>query len=522
MKLSPVQLLPIIVSAGLLVSIAFAAPQNTPQQNTGQPLTPKQLLKRQKELQRERAGPWKKWLNEDVLYIISDQEKRAFKRLQTDDECEQFVEQFWARRDPTPDTEENEFKDEHYRRIAYADEQFASSVPGWKTDRGMIYIKYGPPDAVESHPAETSTYPAEDWTYRRINGLGSNVKIEFVDLTKTGDYHVTLDPAAQNALLYTPGTGFTLVEQMSSVISINRQPDRATNSAVSSDNPPPIVKFKDLEAVANSGLRYDTLPMLVRTDYIRATDATVLAILTVQFKNSDLPYATNEGIAKSTVNIYGRVTSLTGRSVDWFEDSVVGNVPVEMVQGAMDGSQIYSKTIPLAPGTYRLNVVAKDLVGNTINTYEAALNVPDYNDQQFASSGLILADLLDRAPNKNVTALPFLIRSSRVRPRMNQTFKQKETMGVYAEFYNLGTDQATRKLNGTIEYQVVETTSGRTVLSQTEDLNTVPKASAFLVIAEKKLPLKMLSPGQYTLKLKIFDKLKNQTLAPSAQFTVTS
>jgi GWxTD domain-containing protein len=101
----------------------------------------------------QKASPWQKWLNEDVVYLISDQEKAAFERLKTDEERQQFVEQFWARRDPTPDTPENEFKEEHYRRIAYANNHFASKVPGWKTDRGRIYILYGPPDEIDSHPA---------------------------------------------------------------------------------------------------------------------------------------------------------------------------------------------------------------------------------------------------------------------------------------------------------------------------------------------------------------------------------
>jgi GWxTD domain-containing protein len=143
------------------------------------PLTDKQKKAKEKQLRKELEGPWKKWLNEDVFYIITDEEKAAFKRLQTDEEKQQFVEQFWLRRDPTPDTEENEYKEEHYRRIAYANDHYASGIPGWKTDRGMIYIKYGPADEIESHPSggsyerpqeegggETSTYPFEQWRYR--------------------------------------------------------------------------------------------------------------------------------------------------------------------------------------------------------------------------------------------------------------------------------------------------------------------------------------------------------------------
>ena len=151
-------------------------------------------------------NPWQKWLNEDVVYIITDEEKAAFERLNTDQERQHFVEQFWARRDPTPGTAENEFKEEHYRRLAFANQHFASSQPGWKTDRGRIYIRYGPPDEIDSHPSGNgyrrpesegggvaSTYPFEDWRYNHFDGVGK-LTIEFVDISSSGEFRMTLDP----------------------------------------------------------------------------------------------------------------------------------------------------------------------------------------------------------------------------------------------------------------------------------------------------------------------------------------
>ncbi len=132
---------------------ATSSSSSSNSETVAKPLTKKQIAKKQKELERELAGPWKKWLNEDVVYIITDEEKKAFSRLRTDEERQSFVESFWLRRDPTPDTEENEYKEEHYRRIAYANDHYASGIPGWKTDRGMIYIKYGPADEIDSHPS---------------------------------------------------------------------------------------------------------------------------------------------------------------------------------------------------------------------------------------------------------------------------------------------------------------------------------------------------------------------------------
>jgi len=183
-----------------------------PQRETiSRPLSEREKKKREEKLRKELETPYRKWLNEDVAYIITDEERAAFKRLQTDEEREQFIEQFWLRRDPTPDTVENEFKEEHYRRIAYSNEHYASGIPGWKTDRGRIYITYGPPDEIDSHPSggtyerppeegggETSTYPFEQWRYRHIEGIGTNVIIEFVDPTLSGEFRMTMDPNAKS------------------------------------------------------------------------------------------------------------------------------------------------------------------------------------------------------------------------------------------------------------------------------------------------------------------------------------
>src|SRR5271168_3652602 len=192
-------------------------PDAAPRETISKTMTEKQRKKQEKKLQKELETPYKKWLNEDVGYIISDEEKQAWKRLATDDERQQFIEQFWLRRDPTPDTEENEFKEEHYRRIAYANEHFASGIPGWKTDRGMIYIKFGAPDEIDSHASggsyqntpeegggQITTFPFERWRYRYIEAVGNNVVIEFVDQTMSGEYHLTIDPTEKNALLHTP------------------------------------------------------------------------------------------------------------------------------------------------------------------------------------------------------------------------------------------------------------------------------------------------------------------------------
>jgi GWxTD domain-containing protein len=526
---------------------------DSPKRDTvSKPMTDKQRRKQEEKLRKELETPYKKWLNEDVTYIITDEEKQAWKRLSTDDERQQFIEQFWLRRDPTPDTEENEYKEEHYRRIAYANERFASGIPGWKTDRGRIYIVYGPPDEIESHPSggtyerpfeegggTTSTYPFEKWRYRYIDGIGNDVNIEFVDTTMSGEYHMTMDPSEKDALLYVPGAGLTMMEQMGLADKTQRFTRTDGTHLGTGAGPlpqsmneftrleqfaklqkPPAVKFKDLEAAVSSTIRFNTLPFKVQADYIKVTDSTILSTITIQFERKDLQFQQKDGVAKATVNIFGRITSLAGRVINTFEDVVSVDVPSDLLGKAIEGASIYQKAVPLAPGMYRLNVVCKDVVGGNMTSYPMALNVPHYDEEKLAGSSLILADLIEKVPTKSIGSGQFVIGDTKVRPRLNDTFERKEKLGIYTQFYNFGPDEKTKKPNGSIQYEILKNGVEKPVLDYTEEISQIPGASAQQVTVEKLLPLMSLEPGQYTLKMKVMDKNRDQVLTPTASFTV--
>jgi GWxTD domain-containing protein len=527
-------------------------PASSKRDTVAKPMTEKQKKKQEEKLRKELETPYRKWLNEDVAYIITDEERKAFKRLSTDDERENFIEAFWLRRDPTPDSEENEFKEEHYRRIAYANERFASGIPGWKTDRGRIYIVYGPPDEVDDHssggtydrPIEegggtTSTFPFVDWTYRYIEGVGTNVKIEFVDPTMSGEFRMTMDPSEKDALTYVPGAGLTLYEQMG-LADQSQRFTRTDGTTLGTGNQPlpasmdeferlaqfsnlqkaPQVKFKDLQAVVSSSIRYNNLPFKARADYIKITDSTILTTVTIEFLRRDLQFKQKENVSTATVNIFGRITSITGKVVNTFEDPVTIEVPADMLQKALDGVSIYQKEIPLAPGMYRLNIVCKDTVGGNMTTYPMALNVPHFDDEKLASSSLILADLIEKVPTKSIGTGQFVIGDTKVRPRLNDTFERAEKLGIYTQFYNFSPDEKTKKPNGSIEYDITKSGAKDPVLHYIEELNTIPGASSQQVTVEKLLPLQSLEPGQYTLKMKVTDNNNNQVLTPSANFTV--
>jgi GWxTD domain-containing protein len=521
-------------------------------ETVAKPMTDKQRKKQEEKLRKELETPYKKWLNEDVTYIITDEEKQAFKRFSTDDERQQFIEQFWLRRDPTPDTEENEFKEEHYRRIAYANERYASGIPGWKTDRGRIYITFGPPDENESHPAggsyerpyeegggSTSTYPFEKWRYRYIEGIGTNIEIEFVDTTMSGEYHMSMDPSEKDALLYVPNAGLTMNEAM----GLSSKTDRFTRTdgthlgTGGSPLPasmgqferleqfaklqrPPAVKFKDLEAAVSSSIRYNTLPFKVQNDYIKITDSTVLTTITIQFERKDLQFQQKDNIAKATVNIFGRITSMSGRIIQTFEDPVTIELPADMLSKAVEGSSIYQKAVPLAPGMYRLNIVCKDIVGGNMTTYPVALNVPHYDEEKLSSSSVILADLIEKVPTTSIGTGQFVIGGTKVRPRMGDTFARNEKLGIYMQLYNFEPDETTKKPNGSIQYEITKNGAEKPMFDYTEELSKIAGASAQVVTVEQILPLTTLEPGLYKLKMTVTDKGRNQVLTPSASFTV--
>ncbi|HKD07190.1 MAG TPA: GWxTD domain-containing protein [Bryobacteraceae bacterium] len=532
-----------------------SAKSDPKRETVAKPLTDKERKKKEAALKKELETPWKKWLNEDVAYIITDEERKAFKQFNTDEEREQFVEQFWLRRDPTPDTIENEFKEEHYRRIAYANEHYASGIPGWKTDRGRIYITFGPPDEIDSHPSggtyerpaaegggETSTYPFEDWRYRYIEGIGNDVMIEFVDTTMTGEYRMTMDPSEKDALLYVPGAGLTLAEQMglSSKTARFQRTDGTHLGSPLGGTPasydeftrleqyaklqkPPAVKFKDLEAAISTRITYNILPMVARIDYIRITDNSVLTDISVQFDNRDLQFQTKDGVSKSVLHMFGRITTMTRRPVTTFEKDLEVPMAPDLLAQYQKQRSIYQEPVILAPGRYRLNVVVKDVIGGNMNNYEVALDVPHFEEDKLASSSLILADKIEKLPTKNIGGGQFAIGDTKVRPRIGAKFdkSEDEKLGIYFQVYNFQPDEKTQKPSGQISYEISKVNSTDKMVDFTEDLSKVPNASANQVTVEKLLPLKNIPPGTYTLKVKATDTRGNQTIQlPPANFIV--
>ena len=523
------------------------------------PLTDKEKRQQQKELKQELKGPFKKWLNEDVRWIITDQEAKAFKSLSNDEEREAFIENFWLRRNPNPDSPENEFKEEHYRRIAYANEHFPAGKPGWMTDRGHIYIAYGKPDSIDSHPAggtyerpmdegggETSTYPFEIWHYRYIEGIGSNIDIEFVDTCQCGDYHMTMDRSEKDALLHVPGAGLTMYEQMGMAKKSERfngglerlgtGPLSSMNSSKEFDRleqyaklqAAPVIKFKDLESfiTQHKVLNGPIFPFDVRTDFVKVTDDTILVPITLQIKNKDITFSTKDGVSKGVVNILGRVTTITGRIAQTFEETVLVEEPSELLPKTLQTSQVYWKALPLRPGRYRVDIAIKDVNNpDHVGVWAQGIVVPKFDDENLAASSLILADKMERVPSKEIGTGSFILGNTFVRPRVMDTaatpasFHRNQKLNFWMQVYNLGIDDKSKQNDAKLQYEIVDLDTNQTVLNTSEDSKSI-SPNADQVTVEHSVPLASLAPGKYRVTIKVDDRVKNHQIAESAPFTV--
>ena len=535
-------------SMGLMGLLAFLTLRVTPFfASPPKDKVDKEEKRRQKAIQKEMDSAYKKWIEEEVPYIITDPERLAFKRFSTDEEREQFIEQFWERRNPNPGSAENEFKEEYYRRIAYANEHYASGIPGWKTDRGRIYIMYGPADEIESHPSggsylrppeegggETSTYPFEQWRYRYIDGIGNNVILEFVDPSMSGEYHLTMDPGEKDALLHVPNAGLTELEAQGMASKTDRftRSDGMTIGKSFGGEPesmneftrldlyakifkPPEVKFKDLRAVVTSRISTQLLPFDIRSDFIRVTDETVLTPVTIQIANRDLEFQNKNGVMHAVLDFFGQFSTPGNRIVNTFEDSAVLDVPEHDFQQYVNHQTVYQKAVPLRPGMYKLSVVVKDDINGHMGSMEMGIRVPHFEEEKLSHSSLILADLIQPLPTNQVGSGPFVIGGTKVRPSVNGTFMRDQSLGIYMQVYNLGLDAQTHKPSADIEYDI--TKDGKTILSQTEPLSKLPNASQQITL-EKTMPLKLLTPGKYKVQIKVTDNVKKQTVSPTTTF----
>lgn len=539
-----------ISAAGFAFAAQFT--ETVPKTTQNDPLV--RPRKQQKPVKTESA--YKKWLEEEVKDIITPEEEAAFHKLTNDSERQSFIEAFWRRRDPTPDTQENEFKEEHYRRLAYANDHFSAGVEGSKTDRGRIYIIHGPPDSIEAHPAggpyerpaeegggQTSTYPFEIWRYRNIDGIGQEVEIEFVDTCGCGAYHLSYDRGEKDALSHVPNAGLTLKESMgldskanrgrngidtlgSSFFGNNQSKEFDILNINAQMMAPPPVKFKDLKEVVDIKMRYNLLPFDVRIDFIKGSAETTLVPVTIQVANRNLAYVSKDGIQHASVNIYGRVTTLGGKIVSTFEEPLKLDVPNDLLEKFIANSSIYQQGLPLHAGRYRLDLVLKDVNGDKLGTLYQGITVPDFGEEKkLSASSLVLADKIEPVPARETGTGPFVLGTIRMRPRVPPasggpaTFMQGQKVNLWMQVYNLSLNQQSNKSSAVIRYQVANMATGVKVFEQTENTEQISNPGDHLTLQKTLLP-ENLQPGIYEVTITVSDQIARQSVEAKTKFAV--
>jgi len=498
------------------------------------------------------ADYYKKWLQEDVIYIISEEEKKVFKDLTTDEERESFIEQFWFRRDSDPRTPENEFKEEHYRRVVYANERFASGVPGWRTDRGRIYIVFGAPAQIEAYPSGgsynreahegggfTSVFPFERWRYRHIDGIGDDVEIEFVDKSMSGEYRIALSPDEKDALMMVPGAGLTWREEMGLSSKADRpyfNPTAGNDPSIgflrAKDQPfermeryfnlqrPPQIKFEDLKGIVTTHVTYNQLPYLMRTDFIRLSTDKVLVPVTVEIQNRHLEYKKELDFNRATVNVYGLVTSLTGRIIAEFEHTIISEFTDAAFERGRQMRSIYQKIVALPPGQrFKLDLAVKDIGSGLVGGVSRGINVPKYDPESLQASSIILANSISPIPTSSDQLEQFVIGDMKVQPNVAGEYVDGQNLIPYLQVYNATIDQSTLEPSVEITYTLRR---GDEVVGEYQDKEgeTVQFFSGQRLVIAHQIPLKGAVPGDYRLEVKVLDRVGSKTLLASTPFTV--
>lgn len=476
--------------------------------------------------------PFERWLKEDVAYIITAEETAAFKRLKNNAERENFIENFWRRRDPDPDTQENEYREEYYERIAYANQHFSTGIPGWKTDRGRIYIARGKPDSVESYPAggsynrpsyqgggSTSVYPFEIWFYRHLDGVGDGLEIEFVDPTGTGEYRLARNPDEKDALANVPGAGFKASGNTGGFLRAQDMPFERLR-IITDITRAPAVKFPDLALLANSGTgileNESSIDFDLQIDFFKQSDERVATTFTLQTENKELAFEDAGGIQSAALNIFGKIIAVTGTKAGNFEDVVTVSSSAQELVEAKNNKSIYQNAVSLPSGTYKIIVAVRDTKSGKVGKVEKGFTVPKFNSEKLSTSTLILASRLSPTTSADIGGR-FVIGDKKVIPNLSGVYRKGQEIGVYLQIYNAPIDPTTLKPAVDAEYILLR--NGKEIARNLEISNDLTDSGQRLTLA-KLIPTNALSGGDYEIKIKLRDRITNQSIEQHGKFTI--
>jgi hypothetical protein len=277
------------------------------------------------------------------------------------------------------------------------------------------------------------------------------------------------------------------------------------------------VKFNDLATAVNTGVvEENPLNFDVQVDFFRQSDERVITAFTIQAENRDLVFQDSGGLQQARMNIFGRITSVAGRRVGIFEDPVITTATPEELSDAKDRKSAYQKAVPLAPGTYKVDVIVRDVSSGATGIKHIGFTVPKYDQQKLSTSTMVLAAKLESLIDKPAVG-QFVIGTTKVIPNVSGIYHRGQPVGVYLQIYNAGIDQTTLRPSVDVEYVLLK--DGKEVGKQAEDWRGLSDSGQRLTLA-RLIDSRALAIGDYELTIRIRDRVSGQSLAPASKFSV--
>ncbi len=493
---------------------------------------------------------YKKWLDEEVVYIMTRHERDVFLKLQTDRERDIFIEAFWKHRDPAPETPRNEFEDEHYKRLNYANATFgrSSPFPGWKTDRGRIYILLGPPQNIEEYSNVNGVFPAEIWFYLGDTSLGlpAGFNVIFFKRLGTGDF-ILYSPSADGprALIADPLTAYQTASSNRAMTE-----DQLAYRALQQLEPNLARQVRSLlpNEGAASGLGslaserllatiFAVPEKMVRTDYadaiLRYKDS-VEVEYTANYVSSDAqvqvirdPSGTcfvhyTVEPAKITAEeigggydirfkLNGRVSDAAGKTVYQFDRDFPFTLTASELEDLKAKSLSIQDVFPLVPGTYSFDILLKNVLSKEFTGAEKTLFVPGPG-AAVRLSPLLLAYKRESKPSAAGERVPFKVGNDQLLCQARKTFSAGDELVTFFQIYGL-TD--TLKASGAIRTDVLK--EDKPFLSRTAAVGAAAPAGTVLDVQ----PLRDFPAGYYQVRVALVDGQGKEIAASKENFEVS-
>jgi 5-hydroxyisourate hydrolase-like protein (transthyretin family) len=334
-------------------------------------------------------------------------------------------------------------------------------------------------------------------------------------------------------MLHVPGAGLTLAEEM----GLSNKGDRITNGGGigsgqyqrEQDSPftrlqvltdlsrPPAIKFNELASAVNTPVIEDNpLAFDVRVDFFRQSDEKVITAFTIQTDNHNLVFQDSGGLQQAQLNIFGKITHVSGRRAGVFEDPVITRATPQELTEAKDRKSAYQKAVALNPGRYRVDVIVRDIASGATGVRHIGFEVPKYDPAKLSTSTLIMAVKLEGLGDQPAVGM-FTIGNVKVIPNVSGSYHRGSPVGVYMQIYNAGVDQTTLRPSVDVEYVLLK--DGKEIGKQIEDWRGNSDSGQRLTLA-RLLDSRAMAPGDYTLEVRVKDRVSGQALVQTAKFSI--